>query len=56
MFTGEFAAGAGTFESDIAGINLGLVWLTATTLAFAPQGFITGAPGDPFIYVCEILS
>lgn len=48
MFTGEFPAGAGAFEGEIAQVDLRLVRFAAAALAFAPECGIVGAFADPF--------
>jgi len=56
MFTGEFAAGAGAFEGEIAKIDLGLVGFAAAALAFAPERGVVGAFADPFGGCSEVFA
>ena len=49
MLAGKFAAGAAALEGRAAQIDLGLIGLAATTLAFAPDGNIVAARDRPFV-------
>lgn len=48
VLAGEFAGGAGTFEGGFGEVDLGLVGFGSGALAFAPEGAVIFAGGDPF--------
>ena len=54
VFAGKLAAGAGTFESDVCGIDLRLVRFAATPLAFAPDRLVVGSFRKPLCSIREV--